>query len=177
MFLFSWLKTDSASSSPVNVQVMQAMQSVGDREAVPADRAAPSAVKGSSVQITLQASRIAAEKEDADKSAAALAETLRGALDTAYAVAGERHSADLTALSSRALAVMALNEAAEFSRAESAAAKMELRGRDRQAVLAQIAEGGLTASSLAAYLNQSVSARATMSAEERSLRDGNPALH
>jgi len=176
MFLFSWLRADSASSSPMNVHITQAIQSVANREAVQADRAAPPAAKGSSVQITLQARRIAAEKEDADKSTAALAEALRWALDAAYAVAGERHSADLTALSGRALAVMALNEAAEFSRAESAAAKMELRGRDRQAVLAQIAEGGLTASSLAAYLNQSVSARATMSAEERSLRDGNPAL-
>ncbi|HWJ71262.1 MAG TPA: hypothetical protein VNS79_14560 [Sphingobium sp.] len=128
------------------------------------------------MQITLQARRVAAEKDDAGKSVSTLAAALRGALDAAYAAVGERHSADLTALGGRALAVIALNETGQFSRAEIAAAKSELRGRDRQAVLAQINEGGLTASSLGAYLTQSVSARATMSAEERSLRDGNPAL-
>lgn len=176
MSLFSYLKADSASSSSTSVQIAQAMQTIADRKATPAEKMPLGATNESSVQITLQARRAAAEKDDADKAAPALATALRTALDTAYASVGERHSADLTALSGRALAVMALNETGEFSRAEIAAAKMELRGRDRQAVLAQINEGGLTAASLGAYLKQSVSARATMSVEERSLRDSNPAL-
>jgi len=176
MSIFSWLKADTASSLPTNVQIARAMQAIADRKTPLAGKDGTGAATESSVQITLQARRAAAEQDDADKSAPALAAALRGALDAAYAAVGERHSADLTALSGRALAIMAQGETGGFSRAESAAAKMELRERDRQAVLAQINAGGLTASSLGAYLKQSVSARATMSTEERSLRDGNPGL-
>jgi len=176
MSLFSYLKADSASSLSTNVQIAQAMQTIADSKAAPAGKTPSGTANESSVQITLQGRRAAAEKDDVDKTALALASALRGMLDSAYASAGERHSADLTALSGRALAVIALNDSGIFSRAEIAAAKMELRGRDRQAVLAQINENGLTASSLAAYLNQSIGARATMSAEERGLRDVNPAL-
>jgi hypothetical protein len=176
MSLFSYLKADSVPTSSTSVQIAQAMQTTADRKATPSEKIPPGTTSESSVKITLQARRAVAEKDDADKAAPALASALREALDAAYASAGERHSADITALSGRALAVMALNETGEFSRAEIAAAKTELRGRDRKAVLAQINKGGLTAASLGAYLKQSVSVRATMSTEERSLRDSNPAL-
>lgn len=176
MSLFSYLKADSLGSSAMSAQVAQAMQTIAEKQGASVKGDAAKAGAGSSVSITLQARRAAAEKQDADKAAPALASELRGALDRAYAAAGERHSADLTDLSGRALAVMVLNDTGQFSRAEVAAAKSELRGRDRQAVLAQISADGLTASSLAAYLKQSLGARATMSAEERGLRDANPNL-
>ncbi|OJY63546.1 MAG: hypothetical protein BGP16_01275 [Sphingobium sp. 66-54] len=174
MSLFSYLNTDSSESLLITVQKAQAATQT--RAAPSAPESASTSSTASSVLITLQARRAAAEKDDAGKAAPALATELRTALDSAYAAAGERHSADLTALSGRALAVIALNESGQFSRAEIAAAKTELRGRDRQAVLTQISENGLTASSLAAYLQQATDARTAMSAEERALRDVNPAL-
>jgi len=175
MSLFSYLNTDSSESLLVSVKNAQAVAQAKVATTAAAD-STEKASNTSSVLITVQARRAAAERDDGDKPAASLAAELRAALDDAYDAAGERHSADLTALSGRALAVIALDESGQFSRAENAAAKTELRGRDRQAVLTQISENGLTASSLAAYLQQATDARTTMSAEERSLRDANPSL-
>lgn len=174
MSLFSYLNTDSSEALSMTVQ--KALAATRTKASATAADTGSTASSGSSVLITLQARRAAAEKEDAGKTASALASELRATFDAAYAAAGEQHSADLTALSGRALAVIALNESGQFSRAEIAAAKTELRGRDRQAVLTQISENGLTASSLGAYLQQATDARTTMSAEERSLRDANPSL-
>lgn len=174
MSLFSYLNTDSSESLLISVQKAQAATRIKSASSAP--ESTDTAGTASSVLITLQARRAAAEKDDTGKTDSALTTELRTALDSAYAVAGERHSGDLTALSGRALAVIALNESGQFSRAEIAAAKTELRGRDRQAVLTQISEKGLTASSLAAYLQQATDARTVMSAEERALRDANPAL-
>ena len=175
MSLFSYLNVDSSDSLLINLKKAQSAATESKVTTSIAESTSRTA-NTSSVLITVAARRAAAEKDDAGKAASAFAGELRTTLDDAYATAGERHSADLTALSGRALAVIALNEDGQFSRAEIAAAKTELRGRDRQAVLTQISENGLTASSLAAYLQQATDARSTMSAEERNLRDANPSL-
>jgi hypothetical protein len=176
MSLISYLNADSLGSSSTSSQVTQALATIAAKKAAATstDTTTETQSSGTSVNITVQARRAAAEKADASKTAAALATELRKSLDADYAAAGKKNSSDLTAQSGRALATIALNESGQFSKSEIAAAKLELRARDRQSILAEINAGPLTAASLAAYSKQMMGARATMSVEERSLRDANP---
>lgn len=182
MSLISYLNSDSLGSSSTNPQVAQALQTIAAKKAsaTATDTSATTTTKpgtkpgGSSVNITVQARRAAAEKADAGKTAADLSAELRKSLDADYAAAGKKNSSNLTAQSGRALATIALNESGQFSKSEIAAAKLELRARDRQSILAEINAGPLTAATLAAYSKQMMGARASMSVEERNLRDANP---
>jgi len=176
MSLFSYLNTDSFGSSPASAQIAKALQTIAEKNAATTVAGNQTQPGGSSVLITLQAQRAAAEKEDAGKTADVLTKELRAQIDADNKKTGKKDSADLTAMSGRALATIALNESGQFSKTEIAAAKLELRTRDRLDLVAQISSGPLTSSSLAAYTQQLTTARATMSAEERGLRDANPNL-
>jgi hypothetical protein len=180
MSLWSILNTDSsASSSSTTAQLAQAMQapklSASGKTSI-STQATTSDPAASSVLITVEAKRAAATKEDAAKSVSALASELRASFDKQYAAAGKKNSADLTALSGRALAIVALNETNQFSKAEIAAAKLELRARDRQSTVSALASSDLTAASLKTYSRDLLTARSLMSNEEQRLRASNPGL-
>jgi hypothetical protein len=181
MSLWSYLNTDSSSStttSSAKLQLAQALQAAK----LPEEKGGTSTVAtttgtvASSVSITVEAKRAAATKEDAAKSASALAAELRASFDQQYAAAGKKNSANLTALSGRALATIALNETSQFSKAEIAAAKLELRARDRQSTISALASSDLTAASLKTYSRDLLAARALLSGEEQRLRANNPGL-
>jgi len=78
--------------------------------------------------------------------------------------------------SGRALAMIATNADGSFSNAEVAQAKSTMRERDRQALISVMNAGPLTSSSLATYGKSLLTARTTMSAEERAFRDAYPNL-
>jgi hypothetical protein len=177
MSLFSYLNNDSYGSSSVGSQAALALQ----QALVKAGKAqAPGSKAGTTGQpttsITIEAKRAAAAKADAGKDALALKTELRTSFDKQYEKNGEKNSADLTALSGRALAVIALDDGQTFSRAELAAAKLELRTRDRQLAMAAIGSGGLTAATLTSYLSDLTASREAMSSEEQQLRSANPNL-
>ena len=176
MSLWSYLNADSSGSS-VSAQVAQAMRTIAAaRDKATGASGTTSGAATAPVSITIEAKRAAAAKEDAGKTAADLAEEVRASLDKQYAAAGQKNSADLTTLSGRALATIALNETALFSPSEIAAAKQELRARDRQSMLSIISSGPLTAASLATYSQDMLAARDLMSAEEKQLRAIDPKL-
>ena len=180
MSLFSYLNADPSGTSSANSQIAQVLQQAKARatgsKATTTASSGISGAKPAQVQVTLEARRLAAAKADAGKSAVTLAGEMRKWLDASYAAAGRKNSADLTVLSGRALAVIALNSSGHFSRAEIAAAKTELRERDRAALVDQINGSALTASSLATYSQSLNAARALMSPEEQALRQANPRL-
>jgi len=176
MSLWSYLNADYSSSSSTSTQIAQALQTVSKATATTATTSTTSVTGQSNVLITIEAKRAAATKEDAGKDAATLATELRNAFDAQYAAAGKTNSADLTTLSGRALATVALNETDQFSRAEIAAAKQELRARDRQTALAALSSGPLTSATLATYSRDLLAAREGMSGEEQRLRANNPNL-
>lgn len=177
MSLISYLNMDmsSSSSSNVSTEVAKAMQTMADRKASQGSGKTGGTSGGSQVSITVEAKRAAATKADAGKSGAALASELRISFDKQYEKTG-KNSADLTALSGRALATIALNESGKFSKAEIAAAKLELRTRDRQSAVAAINAGPLTSASLATYMRDMLASRSLLSAEEQQLREANPSL-
>jgi hypothetical protein len=177
MSLFSYLNMDASAStsSSLSPQLAQALQTVAQKNAAKATGAVGGSSGSSSVSITLEAKRAAAAKADADKSPTALAGELRASLNGQYKTGG-KNSADLTVLSGRALATIALNESNQFSRAEIAAAKLELRARDRQSALAAISSGPLTSTSLSTYMRDMIATRSLMSSEEQQLREANPNL-
>ena len=129
------------------------------------------ATTGSSAATISAAAKIAAaEKADNAKDFGALATEVRATLDKQYAAgkaAGSKTAKpDLSTFSGRALAAMALNRNGDFSRREAAAARIELRGRDRQA-LADATSGGFNTNALAAYSRQMVATYDGISSEER----------
>lgn len=183
MSLFSYLNADPSGTSSANSQIAQVLQqakarATGSKAASTGTSSTTSGAKPAQVQVqvTLEARRLAAAKADAGKSAATLAGEMRKWLDASYAAAGKKNSADLTALSGRALAVIALNSSGQFSRAEIAAAKTELRERDRAALVDQMNSTALTSSTVASYRQSLLASRATMSAEEQKLRAISPNL-
>jgi hypothetical protein len=179
MSILSLLGSDSSATSAATTQMSLLLQQVAARTAA-AGKSSTGATTtgtgtGSAVTITLAARQAAAAQADKTKDAATLASTLRAALDADHARTGSRR-ADLSALSGRALAIVALDETGQFSRSEVAGAKQELRARDRQSAIATLAAGPLTATTLASYSRDLLTARETMSAEERQLRAGNANL-
>lgn len=177
MSLISYLNSDSSSTSTATSSlVTQALQTIAAKQAEAASTAAASGEQAASVSITLAAQRAAAETADAGKTADALTSEIRAAFDADDAAAGEANSADLTALSGRALALVALDDGTHFTKAEMAAARTELRARDRQALVEEMSSTPLTASSLKDFLQARLATRQTMSAEERQLRDSDPSL-
>lgn len=177
MSLWSYLGTDlsgSSTSSTMSAQIAQAVQAASAKSKT--SSSSTSATGQSSVLITVEAKRAAATKADAGKDASAMIADVRKELDAQYAKAGKTHSADLTTLSGRALATIALNETNQFSRAEIAAAKLELRARDRQSAMSLMSTGPLTSATLATYTRDLLAAREGMSSEEQQLRAANPNL-
>lgn len=174
MSLFSILNNDTATStttsSSTSAQVAKAIQVLAAKNAAKSAAATGSTAQ-SGVSITIEAKRAANAKADAAKTPAALTTELRKAFDAAG-----KDSANLTALSGRALATVALNEDGQFSRTEIAAAKLELRARDRQSALTMIASGPLTSASLTTYTTNLLATRESMSAEEQQLRQTNQTL-
>lgn len=175
MSLFDQLNNDSNSTSSLTAQmqllIQQASAKSGNLTAAPTEDIISIATDQTPiVKITLDALRANADKEDADTAAGTLSETIRKALDKGGT------NAALGGYSGRALAVMALNEDGSFSKAEIAAAKAELRERDRASAIAFLNGGNVTAASLKAYSQQMLAAHQQMSAEERLLRDNDPNL-
>lgn len=177
MSLFSILSNTDSTSSSVSSSIQLLLQQVAAKQGTDSSSSTTDSTSGtdavSSVLITLQAQRAAADQADADKDAATLAKDTRAALDAQYKEKGSKE-ADMGAFSNRALSQIALNENGSFSKAEVAQAKSELRERDRQSLMQVINAGPLTSSTLTAYARNMTSARSTMSAEERMLRDSNP---
>ena len=174
MSLFDYLNNDSSSTSSLSSQmqllVQQAAAKVSATTTSTTETPASTPTSTSSVYITLGAMRANAEAGDAKKDAAALAKELRATLDK-----GGKGAA-MGGLSGRALSIMALDDSGTFSPTEAAAAKAELRERDRAAALAFLNSGELTASSLKTYGQNLLAARQSMSAEEQALRSSDPNL-
>ena len=126
--------------------------------------------KSDAATISAAAKIAAAEKADNAKDFGALTADVRATLDKQYAAdkaAGAKIAKpDLSAFSGRALAAMALNRDGDFSRREVAAARIELRGRDRQALVGATS-GGFNTNALAAYSRQMVATYDGISSEER----------
>ncbi|WP_070157487.1 hypothetical protein [Sphingobium phenoxybenzoativorans] len=133
----------------------------------------------SDVSISPEALAAAQAKEDNAKDFAALSAQVRAALDAQYAKANatgnatvERGSApDLSALSGRAVAAIALNRTGAFSRAEVQAAKAEMRSRIQEDFANAALSSGGSSGGIAAYSSQLVSQYDAMSDEEREARD------
>lgn len=114
----------------------------------------------------------AAEKADNAKDLNTLSAAIRQVLDSQYAAAkasGSDGKANLSDMSGRALAVVALNKTGAFSRTEMAAAKRELNERTR-AELTTALKSGNALTALADYNEQLVTAYDGMSQEERDAR-------
>lgn len=176
MSLIDYLASSLPETSTINPQVTQALQAASTKTSGNASGTAGVTGIASDLLITVTAKRKAAASADADKDAAALATDLRASLDTQYAAAGKGDSADLTVLSGRALAIMAQGGQGGFSRTEAAAAKQELRERDRQAAVEAMSSAPLTAASLRTFTQTLLAERDAMSAEERALREADPSL-
>ncbi len=177
MSLFDYLNNDvSTGASSLNAQTQLLLQQAAARAGTSTSTATAAATgsvstqSASSVLITTDAVRANAEAADAKTDAADLADKLRATLDK-----GDK-SAALSSFSGRALAVIALDDNGRFSPAEKAAAKTELRERDRAAALAFLNSGELTAAGLKSFGQQQLAARAQMSAEEQQLRASDPDL-
>lgn len=177
MSLFSLLNGTSnattSSSVSSNSTMSALLAQIETQKAATGAKTDRSAGNAGSVSITLGAQRAAAEAKDMKKDASALATELRKTFDEAYK---KGDAPDTSELSGRALALVALNGDGSFSRAEVAAAKAELRDRDRASALAIINAGELTSATLITYNKDLLAQRASMSPEERALRDANPKL-
>lgn len=180
MSLFDYLNSDPTSStssaSSAASQISQLLQQAQAKQGVTSTgTTSGTSSAASTVSITLDALRANATATDAKKNAVTLASEIRATLDEQYdGKTGQ--SPNMSAFSGRALAIVALNDDGSFSKAEVAAAKAELRERDRASALAFLNSGDLTASSLKTYSQQLLSARNSMSEEERALRDIDPNL-
>ncbi|QUT05885.1 hypothetical protein KFK14_23640 [Sphingobium phenoxybenzoativorans] len=132
----------------------------------------------SDVSISPEALAAAQAKEDNAKDFAALSAQVRAALDAHYATLNatgnatvERGSApDLSALSGRAVAAIALNRTGAFSRTEVQAAKAEMRARIQEDFANAALSSGGSSGGIAAYSSQLVSQYDAMSDEEREAR-------
>jgi hypothetical protein len=122
----------------------------------------------SGVSISIDATIAAATKADAETEASVLTANIRAALDSQYADK-KGSTADLSAMSPRAVATVLLNASGQFSPAEVLSAKAEMRARDRAAFL-QATQNDFSIDSLQAYQTARLTAYGAMSAEERAVR-------
>lgn len=166
--------TASTSTSDTVAAAIKAARLVKDQPII-STVGGDSATPEQPVIITMAAKRAAATDDDAIKEKTALAAEVRKTIDADNTKAGQKDSADLTPLSARALSIVALDDSGQFSKSEKAAAKLEIRERDRQALISELS-GSVNATSLAAYGRKLIAARATMSTEEVALRKANPDL-
>jgi hypothetical protein len=128
---------------------------------------------GNDVKISAAARLAAAEKADNAKDFDALSQEVREALDGQYAAQKASGSstkiADMSSLSGRALAAIALNKTGSFSRSEVLTAKMTLKERERDEIVGTMGSG-LNLGKMAAYGKQLVGEYDGMSSEERRAR-------
>lgn len=116
------------------------------------------------VQISQAATLAQANKADQTKDFGVLAKEMRATLDSQYK--GGSTSPDFEKISGRGLASIVLNEGRQFSQEEQAAARAELKGRERN-VLTTALSSGMSVATLASYgktLEQNYDSK---SAEER----------
>lgn len=170
MSLSSLLNTTGSTTSAYtygNSTVGGVAQTVKDALAKAA-AGASSATGSGSATISSAARIAAAEAADNKKDFTALSTEVRSTLDAQYAAArtaGTGEKADLSEMSGRALAAIALNKAGTFSNREIAAARLEMRGRERADFSSQIGSGsGISA--LAAYNQQIVTQYDDMSSDD-----------
>lgn len=126
----------------------------------------------SGVSISLAARIAAAEQADNAKDFTVLSQNMRSALDAQYAAAstnGTSTKPDLTEMSGRALAAIALNKTGAFSRPEMAAAKNELNQRTREELTSAFKSGNAL-DALVSYNAQLMTDYDGMSQEERDAR-------
>lgn len=135
------------------------------------DTATTTTQSTSGTQVTISAAALAAAtaKEDNEKDASALAKEVRAALDSQYTAGTKKGDADLSKLSGRALAIVALNKDGTFSAAESRDAKQALREDTRQSFVSAMGSGDAY-SMIANYSKQLASQYDAMSPEERQAR-------
>lgn len=122
----------------------------------------------SGVSISRAARIAAAEKVDNAKDFSTLSQQVRQTLDAQYASA-EEGKADLTEMSGRALAAIALNKTSAFNPREMAAARKELNERARVELAAALKTGNAM-DALVSYNEQLVADYDGMTQEERDAR-------
>ncbi|WP_189338321.1 hypothetical protein [Sphingobium sp. SCG-1] len=115
-----------------------------------AQAAKEKAAGNSADSATISASGLLAQANQADraKEFGALAQETRAALDKQYA--SGKKDAEVNALSGRALASIVLNEGGKFSHEEQAAARSEMKARERD-VLTSALSSGMSVATLASY--------------------------
>lgn len=159
--------TSSTSQTDASATVQAALEKLAKDAETKA--AASSSSSGTQVNISQAALAAAAAKADNAKDASVVLTETRASLDAQYAAGTAKGSADLSQLSGRALAIMALNKDGSFSAAESRAAKNALR-EDTQTSFLSAMSGGLDASSIASFSTQLAAQYDDMSPEEREAR-------
>jgi hypothetical protein len=123
----------------------------------------------SDVSISAAAKIAASEQADNAKDFTALSQAVRQVLDAQYAADKTSDAPDLTSMSGRALAAIALNKTGDFSTREMAAAKKELNERARTE-LAEALKSGNAMDALVSYNQQLVTDYDGMTQEERDAR-------
>jgi len=125
----------------------------------------------SDVSISNAAKIAAAEQADNAKDFATLSNQVRATLDAQYAAAkaaGESAMPDLSEMSGRALAAIALNKTGAFSQSEMGAARSELRDRALTELQTALKSGSDAMTALVNYNQQLMTDYDGMSEEERS---------
>lgn len=158
--------TSSTSQTDASATVQAALQKLAAQTET---KAASSSSSGTQVNISQAALAAANAKADNEKDASVVLTETRAALDAQYADGTAKGSADLSKLSGRALALMALNKDGTFSAAESRAAKNALKEDTRSSFMSAMS-GGLDASSIASFSTQIAAQFDDMSPEEREAR-------
>ncbi len=181
MTLLSQLTTSTQSSQTYNssglsaaAQKVLATAKATAAQSTSTSATTPAASTQSDVSISAEALAAAQAKDDNAKDFATLSSEVRATLNSQYAAqktAGKTGTTpDLSSLSGRAVAAIALNRSGAFSRSEVMAAKAELRTRTQEEFAkSTMASGGGTAG-IAAYSSQMVSLFDDMSDEEREAR-------
>jgi hypothetical protein len=158
--------TSQTDASAASATITAALQKLAKEAEA---KSAAASTSGTAVSISPAAQAAAAAAADNAKDAGVLTTEVRANLDAQYAAGTAKGSADLSSLSGRALALMALNKDGTFSAAESRAAKQALR-ESTQASFVSAMSKGLDASSIASFSTQLASQYDDMSAEEREAR-------
>lgn len=163
--ILSTLTNGTSASSNSNAQISAVQARI---DAAKADAASNISTGGaaSGTSISDAAKLAAAATADNAKDFSALGVDVRKALDAQYAKGAQSDTLDPSALSGRALAAMAIDKDGQFSRAEQAVARLELRQRE-QDTLVQALSTGFSIASLASYGKALAEQYDAMSAEER----------
>jgi hypothetical protein len=171
MSLFDYMNFGNSSStgnsaSSLSSTYQTALQQLTATQA--STTATTTSSSSTGVTISASATIAAAIKADATKDAATLTSDIRSALDAQYKANG-KGTADLSAMSPRAVSTIILNSSGKFSATEVLAAKAEMRARDRSGFLNATAND-FSVSSLQAYQTARLQSYAAMSVEERTVR-------